>query len=758
MKVAETKDNRLGSGADSTMTAYQHGREHLTDELATLDARLHLQVLKFRERHAYAKGDEFAGMYISEEKIDRVIKESVREQEASDSSISMQTQRKRIENIETRIQERVQASLDMGILLPLYHLAYLFHLSPFEMKALLLCLAPELDLKYEIIYAYLQDDVTQKSPTLNLILDLLCDTREERLNARALFCSQAPLLKHGLLKFVEEGSEKPLISKTLKLDDRIVNFLLDFNLHDARLEGVAQLLYPEKDWADVVMDDTLKEQLKHVWREHFSAEEQQNPLIFSFYGPSGAGKKLAAEALCHNIQLPLLITDTKALLHRADRVEETIKTLFREALLQPAAIYLEHADMLFSENSQFHHVQQLLLKELEESSLVTFLSGEKPWMSPAHINHQIFFQIEWPLPVASHRKELWERSVNGRHSLTSDVALFADIDTDVLANTFKLTGGQIRNALNEARNLAKMQSSGNNGHITMEALYQGCRAQSNRKLGELAQKITPHYVWDDIVLPPDKLQQLKEMCAYVKHRQRVYGEWGFDRKLSLGKGLNALFSGPSGTGKTMAADVIANELKLELYKIDLSCVVSKYIGETEKNLSKIFKEAETGNAILFFDEADALFGKRSEVKDAHDRYANIEIGYLLQKMEEYDGIVILATNLRSNMDEAFVRRLQFNVEFPFPDEEYRERIWHIIFPGEAPKSDDINFDFLAQNFNITGGNIKNIVLTAAFLAAENSGVIQMKHLIRATKRELQKMGKLCIKSNFGKYYQWIAPV
>jgi SpoVK/Ycf46/Vps4 family AAA+-type ATPase len=241
------------------------------------------------------------------------------------------------------------------------------------------------------------------------------------------------------------------------------------------------------------------------------------------------------------------------------------------------------------------------------------------------------------------------------------------------------------------------------------------------------------------------------MCNYVKYQQIVYHDWGFEAKISLGKGLNILFSGVSGTGKTMAAEIIANELDLELYKIDLSCVVSKYIGETEKNLSAIFKEAESANAILFFDEADALFGKRSEVKDAHDRYANIEINYLLQKMEEHEGIVIMASNFPKNIDEAFTRRMHFSLEFPFPNEEDRLNIWEKIFPGQTPKSRDIDYKFLAKCFKISGGNIKNIALNAAFLAADNSGKVHMKNVIYAVKREYQKMGKLYSVKDFGKY-------
>jgi SpoVK/Ycf46/Vps4 family AAA+-type ATPase len=271
----------------------------------------------------------------------------------------------------------------------------------------------------------------------------------------------------------------------------------------------------------------------------------------------------------------------------------------------------------------------------------------------------------------------------------------------------------------------------------------------------LAHHIQPVYTWDDIILPPDPLVQLREICYAVQYRPTVYTQWGFEQKLSRGKGTNAIFTGPSGTGKTMAAEIIANELGLDLYKIDLSAVVSKYIGDTEKNLERIFHEAQTSNAILFFDEADALFGKRSEVKDAHDRYANIEIAYLLQRIEEYDGIVILATNMKKNMDEAFVRRMQFTLEFPFPEEADRLRIWSKIWPTETPRGDDLDLAFMARQFKLTGGNIKNIALAAAFLAAADSSRVKMAHLIQATKREYQKMGKLCTQAEFGLYFHLV---
>jgi SpoVK/Ycf46/Vps4 family AAA+-type ATPase len=282
-------------------------------------------------------------------------------------------------------------------------------------------------------------------------------------------------------------------------------------------------------------------------------------------------------------------------------------------------------------------------------------------------------------------------------------------------------------------------------------IYAACRAQSSRHIGALAHKIVPRNTFDDIVLPADVMLQLREICERVSHRARVFEAWGFDGKSSLGKGLAAVFSGPSGTGKTMAAEIMARELGLELFKIDLSGVVSKYIGETEKNLARVFDDAESSNAVLFFDEADALFGKRSEVKDAHDRYANVETSFLLQRMEEYEGITILATNLRRNMDDAFLRRMAFVVPFPSPEEPDRLRIWHSVWPRQTPLRDDLDLPFMARRFKLSGGNIKNIAVAASFFAATRDEPVGMLHIIRATRRELQKLGQSHIASEFGEY-------
>jgi len=430
------------------------------------------------------------------------------------------------------------------------------------------------------------------------------------------------------------------------------------------------------------------------------------------------------------LDFKLLAIDVKQIAACAENEWRSLLSLaIREAALQPAAVYANGFEsMLSNEREAF---RTALLRELNARSGWSFVSADGAWHPAGELSRPLFIDIELPRPSHSDRVYLWEKSLGEANGF----------DLPLLASKFRFSPGQIRDAAVTARNLA-CQRDPASGDIKLGDIYEACRRQSNQKLSDLSKKIEPHYAWDDIILPTDRVLQLREICNSVKYRGVVFEKWGFDRKLSLGKGLHVLFSGPPGTGKTMAAEIIANELELDLYKIDLSTMVSKYIGETEKNLGRVFQEAEASNAILFFDEADALFGKRSEVRDSHDRYANIEVGYLLQRMEEYEGIVILATNFRRNMDEAFVRRIHFSVEFPFPDEADRRQIWETIWPKELPRKPDLDLEYISRRFEIAGGNIRNIALGAAFLAADNGGAVDMKHLLHATRREYQKMGKV----------------
>jgi SpoVK/Ycf46/Vps4 family AAA+-type ATPase len=339
---------------------------------------------------------------------------------------------------------------------------------------------------------------------------------------------------------------------------------------------------------------------------------------------------------------------------------------------------------------------------------------------------------------AAERVDLWSLVLEGV------LEELPESELNILAGQFSLTSGQIVAAASSAMSLAVQQGR----TLQTTDLFDAARFHSGHHLGELAHKIEPRYSWEDLVLPETPLNMLSELVNMVQTRPLVLESWGLGRKLTAGMGVSALFSGPPGTGKTLAAQIIANQLGIDLYRIDLSTVVSKFVGETEKNLERIFSEASESNAILFFDEADAIFGKRSEVKDAHDRYANIEVGYLLQRMETYDGVAILATNLRANLDDAFTRRLQFIINFPFPEEEYRLNIWQVLMPPDLPHADDLDFALMAKRFKMAGGNIRNILVSAAFLAASNGECVTMGHLMHGARREVQKMGRLVHEADY----------
>jgi hypothetical protein len=727
--------------ADEAAAAYAADWEHIADELRYLELLIRLRLLREQPKTQTNLLDQFRGLVLSDEEIARLLIDPERPY-ADDALPNHEPEEQQelvqaLRQLESRMQQRLAASTRDAVSLSLPILAQLFHLTRFEERCLAICLAPELDRKYEKLYAYLQDDVTRKKPSADLVLNLLCQTMPERLAARAVFDPQAPLLKYRLIQMTDTSQDGPvpLLQRSLKLDDRIVNFLLGFRQMDVRLEHMAQVLAPPAEAYRAPGLNDVREHMRGFLKTHFSTPPSlAHNVIFHLHGPYGSGKRALAASVSHDLGLPLLVGDVEQMLSGPLEFEEALWLLCREAVLQPAVLCLEHADVLFVEPEKRRVQVQALGEAMRTFTRVNFLLGTEVWQPQGEFHQVAFIALEMPHSTATTRKQLWESYLQGHHRLADDV------DWGVLASTFRLQPGQIREALATAENLARWRSPAQ-WCITMADLYAACRAQSSARLGALARKIEPKYLWDDLVLPPDQLAQLKELCNQARYQHMVYGDWGFERKLSLGKGLNSLFSGPPGTGKTMAAEVIAHMLQLDLYQIDLSQVVSKYIGETEKNLHHIFREAQTSNAILFFDEADALFGKRSETKDAHDRYANIEVGYLLQKMEEYEGIAILATNLRQHLDEAFVRRMRFIVEFPFPDEEYRRQIWEVVFPPETPLGADVDWVFLAREIKLAGGNIRNISLAAAFYAASDGGVIGLSHLVKAARREYQKLGR-----------------
>ncbi len=620
------------------------------------------------------------------------------------------------------LRQRAEAG---GQIPRLEYLRNTFGLTQFEYDAFLVCLAPALDAKYEKVYSYLQDDVTRKRPTVNLVLDLLSDPGPARLLALAHFADDAPLFKHHLLEATLDptASTSQLLGQVLNPDKTVISWLLGEYKPGADVQPYVTLTIPATDETHTLLAETIRSTLA------IPAETQPRILspVFVFYGPDKMLQSTAAAFFAVQQQQPLLTVDLAGLTGAGLTPLLALQLALRDARLTGAVLFLAGWDAVMVDG-----IPPLpLLDTLFEYPGFVIVAGEQVWHPHGIERERNLVWLDFPIPDFAQRHALWQHYLSRQNDKeTPDV-------TD-LAGQFLLTSRQIRDAVATAGDIAAQRGQ----ELQRQHLFNAARAHSNPHLSGLARKIEPRYTWDDIILPADQLTLLREIVATVRGRATVMEAWGVGQKLAASKGVTTLFDGPPGTGKTMAAEVIANDLNLDLYKIDLSTVVSKYIGETEKNLERIFSEAQSSNAILFFDEADALFGKRSEVKDAHDRYANIETSYLLQRMEAYDGVTILATNLRANLDEAFTRRLQFAVDIPFPEEEYRLRIWTTLFPPDVPRAPDLDFALLARRFKLAGGSIRNIIVAAAFLAAADDSPVTMRHLLHATRRELQKMGRL----------------
>jgi hypothetical protein len=614
-----------------------------------------------------------------------------------------------------------------------------FGLSSFDVAVLVVALAPEIDQRYGRLFGYLHDDVSRRRPSVDLVLNLLCGSTIERLEARSRFAPDAPLLQHRMLQLVMDREEPypSLLSFGLRVDSQVIRLVLGESSLDPRLAQCAQIEPVEgliQGLAAVEIDAATREALPRG--DGLGAGVA--PRLY-LHGPLDTRQHLTAVRLAADAGVCLLVIDLQRALHGANAVGELIRVAFREAWFRGTALLLSGVDAVRTDPSAV----DALTREVADSRVLTMLSGHNPWPPPGHEPDRVtgLVVVPFPFPDAKARAQSWRTAL-----AAADIVVDED-DVDALADRYRLTSVRIAEAVASAQH----QAIWNSRNVRVSDLFAAARAQSGQDLATLARKVKPTFGLDDLILPPDSRRQLEELRDRVSERQRVLEQWGFGRSLPLGRGISALFAGPSGTGKTMAADAVAGELDLDLYKIDLATVISKYIGDTEKNLERIFAAAENANAILFFDEADAIFGKRSEVRDAHDRYANIEIAYLLQRMEQYDGIAILATNLRENLDDAFLRRLQFIIEFPTPDQSQRERMWREFLPPEAPLDERIDFSFLARQFRLTGGNIKSIVLSAAYLASANGGRIEMSHLLRASWREHQKMGRILSRSDLGDY-------
>ncbi|WP_334665655.1 ATP-binding protein [Streptomyces cyaneofuscatus] len=622
-------------------------------------------------------------------------------------------------------------------------LARSFGLAELDVELLLVAMAPDIDARFERLYGYLNDDLTRRRPAIGLALEL-CGLPAAG-SGRFRFQPSAPLVAGGLLEVTDP--ERPLLSRTLRVPDRITAHLLGDDEPDGRLRGLAQVPAPGSTTRNGrVHDDSTRDDDRPEAHRIAAALATGSGLVH-LLDRGGDPSGLAVEALTAAGRRPLVV-DIAALAAAGDRAAELVRTLAAEARLTHGGIVLGPLEALAPERPEGARVLASLCTAVSGTPLIAY--GKKNWDPLWTRDSPVPVAVLPPGPAGAARRWRQALAEAARSVGLPDAQAPADDDRLIEATaSYRLDSDQLRKAATVASRLAVLEGR----PVHPDDLRTAVRAQNGAGLERLARRIEPAVGWDDLVLPPATRTQLTELALRARHREQVLGQWGMRPGGGRGRGVIALFAGESGTGKTMSAEVVARELGMELYVVDLSTVVDKYIGETEKNLERIFVEASDVNGILLFDEADAIFGKRSQVKDAHDKHANVESAYLLQRMESFDGIAVLTTNLRANLDEAFTRRLDVIAEFPIPDAEQRLALWDRCLGTSIPRDPALDLEFCAARFELAGGSIRACAVTAAYLAAESRAPLTMDQLVTAVLQEYRKLGRLVLESEFG---PWLA--
>ncbi len=624
--------------------------------------------------------------------------------------------------IDTEALAQVEAAAERaahdGADLRLRRLADRAGLLPVDVELLLVALLPDLDTRFERLYGYLNDDVTRRRASVGLALQLVGAGGVAAAERSRLEPSR-PLLRYGLLAV--EDADRPVLTRGLRVPDRVLAHLLGDDAPDAALPGLLRTPVAHRSPAarQLARALTAGVRLVHL-REHVA----------------GTGSAAAVAAL-GEAGLDAVVVDLGRLATAADPLS-VAALAGREALLRGAGLVGGPVEAV----AQAHPAALLRLIESAQPVLLVGSSTWDPGWAPTGP-----LVVDAPTLGVPERVEVWRRELTGA-GVSATPELDAELTADGLPGHLALGPDQIRRAVHAARTTAELRD----GRVRGDDLRRGVRAQNAGGLERLARRIEPEVQWDDLVLTPAVRRALVEVAGRARHRDTVLSEWRMRRGGGRGRGVAALFAGDSGTGKTMSAEVIAADLGLDLYTVNLATVVDKYVGETEKNLERIFSEAGGVNAVLFFDEADAVFGKRSDVKDAHDRYANIESAYLLQRLETFDGLAVLATNLRANIDDAFTRRLDAIIDFPTPTPPLRRALWVRCLASPLPVEDDVDLDFLAEAFEMAGGNIRSACTTAAYLAAAAASRVTMPLVIAAVEQEYRKLGRLVLEREFGRYY------
>ena len=623
-------------------------------------------------------------------------------------------------SVEAAIKARVDVTATANV--PLDRLRDAFSLSATEVRVIVALAAFELETKLRAQARVLMADPQRVHPDAGLLAELIYAGAHRRRISEELG-GEGRLARFALVRF-DRLSDTPFALRRARVSERVLELLHGRDVIESELARYLERLPGRSPDSLVLEAGRLAEVTGLVTAAIAATRDGRLHPVLMLSGREGAGRKSILTTAAHGLRWSVLRVGCAGLPRDEAALRSLGPSVLREAILAQAVVVLDGVDQVPADGRP---LDELLFGKFAWplAAVVDRITGKPPPLARGTV------VIELPPPDEAAREQLWQRALAPTGSPA--VAAWA-------AERYVITPGVVDQAAQSAR--AKAASRDGDGAITTTDVHEGLRSVLDAKLVTLGTRITWRQTWDDLILPDDVLAEVREFIARISHRRQVYEGWGFGRKVAKGMGLSALFAGPPGTGKTMVAGIIADALKLDLYQIDLSKVMSKWIGETEKNLGGLFDAAESGHAILLFDEADSLFAKRTQVQSSNDRYANLEVNYLLQRMETFAGITILTTNNETAIDEAFTRRLSLKVDFPVPEPEERERLWRRMMPTEAALASDIDFATLARHFEMTGGYIKNAAVRAAFLAADEGTAISAAHLLRAAKSEYQAMGKI----------------
>ena len=667
--------------------------------------------------------------------------------EEGDYGQIVEPMRQQVRALDQRMRALRMECRASGRALPFDVMVTRFELDPVEESVLMLALSPMIDASFRKRIARYKDNILLDYCDVDLCLSVLFDTRRERLAAMRYFGEAGKLVKYRVLKpgLPRDATSDHLVGYELRVPGRVVNFVLGQGDIDPALAPFAELHWANVPLEHVVLPEDMVAEVLHLADQYAgrfrgvavrsARGELARGAVITFTGPSGLGKTMLTRAVATYLGTRTLEVDCGKLAGDEHRFKGLLEDLFWQARMSGAVLVLDQPEAILGEANS--RLPTVFSEFARWDGLAIMCTRDHRKMDPA-VERWVLYELEFEPPDVFQRQRLWELH------LPESPGLAEQVDMQELAGKFDITGNQIRNASLMAATISLAAVGGDEAKATIddEHLERAAHTQMRASLSEYARKSKIHLTLKDLILPDDEKKEIQSILDAAKAKSFVMSKWGFGRKLTTGKGLVIMFCGEPGTGKTLCAEIMAHSLGQQLYHISIPQVMSKYIGETEKNIAQIFAGAKANHAMLLFDEADSLFGNRVKVESSVDKFSNMETNLLLQEIERFEGIIILTTNLDKSIDKAFERRIQFKVRFPFPEGEDRAKIWELLFPKECPLADDMDWDLLGKSFEISGGHIKNAVLRSAYRAAVTGGVVTMETIRYAAEQECKQAGKL----------------